>query len=187
MVLYLGGEEYPGTIRKEGDGAEAILNYLRSGGTMMVLASGPLPFYYDTGAGRAHVRSLTPRMGMPIGMGFEQPPLGPALRILLNPNQSVITGLPRDLPFFTEGDLRLRSVRREDVSHDAVYTPLFTVRSTSGTDHGDAGALAEFPRGPFKGARVLYVWSSLLADPQHGAKIAEQALRYALGQAAATK
>ena len=145
MVLYLGGEEYPGTIRKEGDGAEAILNYLRSGGTMMVLASGPLPFYYDTGAGRAHVRSLTPRMGMPIGMGFEQPPLGPALRILLNPNQSVITGLPRDLPFFTEGDLRLRSVRREDVSHDAVYTPLFTVRSTSGTDHGDAGALAQFP------------------------------------------
>jgi hypothetical protein len=184
VVLYLGGEEYPGTIRQKGDGAEAILNYLRSGGTIVVLSSQPLPFYYDTRAGQARVRSLTPRMGLPIGMGFERPPEGQALRILLNPKQSVITGVPRDLPFFTEGDLRLRTVHRKDVSRDISYTPLFTVRSTTGTDHGEAAALAEFTQGEFRGARLLYVWSRLLVDPEHGAKVVDQALRYAIARAA---
>jgi hypothetical protein len=183
VVLYLGGEEYAGSIHKPGDGAEAVLNYLRSGGMIAILASQPLPFYYD-GPGAGHrVRSLTPEMGMPIGMGFERPPEGASLRILLNPAQQWIKGVPADIPFFSEGDLRLRSVQRGDVSGDAKYTPIFSVRSGDGHDFGDAAASAEFTRGQFKGARLLYVWSRLLADPQLGPAIVEQALRQAIAAA----
>lgn len=185
VVLNLGGEEYAGSVRKPGDGAEAILEYLRSGGTIAMLTSEPLPFYYDGPSRDARVRSLTPRMGMPIGMGFERPPEGAALRIRLNPAQSLITGVPGEIPFFTEGDLRLRCVRREDVSSDASYTPIFTVRSGDGIDYGDAAAYAEFTRGPFQGGRLLYVWSRLLDDEQLGPTIVAQALHWILAQAAA--
>ena len=183
VVLYLGGEEYAGSIHKPGDGAEAVLNYLRSGGMLAILASQPLPFYYDGPAHAQRVGSLTPQMGMPIGMGFEHPPEGASLRIHLNPGQAWIRGLPAEIRFFSEGDLRLRSIQRGDVSRDARYTPILSVRSGEGNDFGDAAASAEFTRGEFKGARVLYVWSRLLADPQLGPPIVEQVLRHVIAAA----
>jgi hypothetical protein len=183
VVLNLGGEEYAGSIHKEGDGAEAILNYLRSGGTIAILASQPLPFFYDGAMQQHRVRSLTPRMGVPIGMGFEHPPEDVSLRLHLNPDQSLLTGLPRDTPFFTDGDLRLRSVERGAVSRDAKYTPIYNVRSADAKDFGDAACYAEFTRGEFKGARILYVWSRLLADPQLGPPIVGQVIRWVLAEA----
>ena len=69
------------------------------------------------------------------------------------------------------------------VSRDAKYTPIFSVRSADGSDFGDAAALAEFTRGKFNGARVLYVWSRLLADPKLGPPIVEQVLRYVVAAA----
>ena len=126
---------------------------------------------------------LTPRMGVPIDMGFERPPEGVSLRLHLNSGQSLITGLPREMPFFTDGDLRLRSVQRKAVSPDAKYTPIYTVRSADGTDYGDAACYAEFTRGEFKGARILYVWSRLVADPQLGPPIIGQVVRWVLAEA----
>jgi hypothetical protein len=192
VVLNLGGEGYVGTIRKEGDGAEAILNYLRSGGLIAMLTSQPLPFHYD---GLEKVRSLTPQMGFPIAVTFEKPPEG--LKIidsaLLDSKADdwlAVGGtsgwswkLPKEMPFFTQGDLRLRTVRREKVSADAVYTPLYSVIGPDGKSYGDAAAYAEFTRGQFKGGRLLYIWSRLLADEELGPPLIEQRLRFITSQA----
>jgi hypothetical protein len=182
ILLNLSGEEYAGTIKKEGDGAEAILSYLRSGGFIIMLTSQPLPFYYD-GLGTQHTpRPLTPRMGMPISLAFEKPPEGATLKIILNPEQKIITGIPGEMPFFTEHDLRLRSIQRDRVSPDARYTPIFTVMGSDGKNHGDAAAYAEFTGGEFKGARLLYVWSRFLLDKELGPGIIEQMIKYIVAQ-----
>ena len=182
VLLNLDGEEYPGTIRREGDGAEAILGYLRSGGKLAMLTSQPLPFCYDSGLGSDVGRSLTSRMGFTVGFGFETPPTGD-LEMLINSWQNVmVTGLPARMPFLKEGDLRLRVVRPQQVSHDARYTPLISVVPPGGSSLGDAAAYAEFVRGPMRGAALLYVWSGLLADRQLGPPLIEQALRWVMAE-----
>ena len=176
LLVNLGGEEYAGTIRREGDGAAAILRYLRSGGTIVMLTSGPLPFYYDTLDGPPRVRSLTPQMGMPVAAGFESPPKGASLEIRWNAGQKLIRDMPAALAFGSRAELRLRSIRREEVSPEAVYTPIFSVVGADGMRYGDAAAEAHFSRGPFRGARLIYVWSGLLDDRQLGSAIIEQML-----------
>ncbi|MGA2066724.1 MAG: hypothetical protein ABSG86_17235 [Thermoguttaceae bacterium] len=182
VLLNLGGEEYAGTIRRAGDGGEAILRYLRSGGSIVMLTSGPLPFYYDTLDGPPRVRSLTPQMGLPIGLGFEQPPPGGPLEIRWNSEQKLITGMPAAIAFSPRAELRLRSIARQEVSPDAVYTPIFTVTGPGGTRYGDAAAEARFIRGPFRGGRLIYVWSGLLGDRQLGSDIIEQMLNFLIAQ-----
>jgi len=176
VVLNLGDENYAGTVRQDDDGAEAILGYLRSGGFLVMLTSQPLPFCYD-GLGASHKpRSLTPRMGFPLATTFEKPPED-GLKIVFRPGQDWLTGFPATIPFFTEGDLRLRSILPGEVSRDAAYTPIVSVTAADGRSFGDAAALAQFRGGPYRGARVLYVWSRLLADPQLGPDIIAQALQ----------
>jgi hypothetical protein len=183
ILLNLSGEEYAGTIKKEGDGAEAILNYLRGGGFIIMLTSQPLPFFYD-GLGEPHVvRPLTPKMGFPIIVAFEKPPEGANLKITLNPDQKLITGVPKEMPFFTEGDLRLRAVPRDKVSPDTQYTAIFTVTGADGKGYGDAAAYAEFTRGEFKGGRMLYLWSRFLSDKDLGPGMVEQMIKFIIAQA----
>jgi hypothetical protein len=176
VLVNLGGEEYAGTIRRAGDGGEAILRYLRSGGSIVMLTSGPLPFYYDTLDGPQRVCSLTPQMGMPIGVAFESPPEGSALEIRWNAGQKLIRDMPAATAFSPRAEMRLRAIRREDVAPEAVYTPIFSVLGADGTRYGDAAAEARFTRGPFRGGRLLYVWSGLLDDRQIGLGIIEQML-----------
>jgi hypothetical protein len=182
ILLNVGGEEYAGTVKKEGDGAEAILNYLRSGGFIIMLTSQPLPFFYD-GLGDSHeVRSLTPRMGFPITLAFEKPPAGAEITIKLNPDQKFLIEAPAQMPFFTEHDLRLRSVQRGGVSPDAKYTPIYSVVGADGKSYGDAAAFAEFTRGEFKGGRILYVWSRFPQDKEIGPGVIEQMIRFIIAE-----
>jgi hypothetical protein len=176
VVLNLGDENYAGSIHRDGDGVEAILGYLRSGGMLAMLTSEPLPFCYD-GLGPTHKpHSLTPAMGFPVANVFEKPP-EEGLKIVFRSGQDWLTGFPPAIPFFSEGDLRLRSILPGDVSRDAAYTPLVSVTARDGRSFGDAAALAQFRSGPYRGARILYVWSRLLADPQLGPEIITQAMR----------
>jgi hypothetical protein len=180
LLLNLDGEEYAGTIHREGDGGEAIAGYLRSGGFLVMLTSQPLPFCYD-GLGPAHKpHSLTPRLGVTVGHVFEKPPEGVTLSIHVNPAQRIVSGLPPSFPFFSDGDLRLRSMRRKSVSPNAEYTPIVSVSGPEGQEFGEAAAYVRFTRGPFSGARVLYVWSRLSSDKDFGMPILEQVLRFIL-------
>jgi hypothetical protein len=176
VLLNVGGENYAGSIHRDGDGVAAILNYLRSGGFLAMLTTQPLPFCYD-GLDVSHKpRSLTPKMGFPIANQFETPPANAALRIGFLSDQDWLSGFPREIPFFNEGDLRLRSVEAGAVSRDAVYTPLVTVLG-AGRSYGDIAAVAHFKSGPYRGAGLLFVWSRLLDDPQLGPPLIDAVMR----------
>jgi hypothetical protein len=177
LVLNVDGENYAGTIHRDGDGAAAILNYLRSGGFLAMLTSQPLPFCYD-GLGASHTpRSLTHQMGLPIACLFEKPPAGAALRMAFIPGQDWLRDYPQSRPFYSEGDLRLRAVLPGTISPDVAYTPIVTVVGDDGRSYGDVAALARYRRGPFRGAGLLYVWSRLLADPELGPRVIEDVIR----------
>jgi hypothetical protein len=46
LAFYLGSENYVKTVVTNGDGKVAITQYLAGGGTLVILATGPFPFYY---------------------------------------------------------------------------------------------------------------------------------------------
>jgi hypothetical protein len=47
LAVYLGGEAFFQTVRKENDAQAALQKYLAGGGTLLALPYGPLPFYYS--------------------------------------------------------------------------------------------------------------------------------------------
>ena len=115
-----------------------------------MLTSQPLPFCYD-GLGNSHKpRNLTPKMGLPIAITFEKPPADVALRIAFLPGQDWLAGYPPSMAFFSEGDLRLRSIRPGTISLDAAYTPIATVVGDGGRNYGDIAAIVRYQRGPFR-------------------------------------
>lgn len=164
VAFYLGGENYVKTVTTAGDGKSAIIRYLAGGGTLVILASGPYPFYYGYGPADASgpADPLLPAIGLPI-QGFEQPPAG--IYLALNTNQTVLHSLPATFPF-PAGDQRLRAVNRSGVSPGDRYLPLITALDTGTGNYGDAAAFIAFRSGPAKGGKILYVWSTLLGSPQ---------------------
>jgi hypothetical protein len=164
LAFYLGGENYVKTVITAGDGKAAITQYLAGGGTLVILATGPFPFYYGYGpsdqAGPAD--PLLPTLGLPI-QGFETAPAGIAMQRYTN--QSVLLSVPATFPF-PPGDQRLRAIIRSSVNAANRYLPLIKAAIPQGTDYGDAAAFIAFGTGPATGGKVLYVWSTLLAGPQ---------------------
>ena len=49
LAFYLGSENYVKTVVTSGDAKAAVTRYLAGGGTLVVLATGPFPFYYGYG------------------------------------------------------------------------------------------------------------------------------------------
>ena len=177
VALYLGNEDYPYTIRTEGDGKAAIVRYLGKGGTLVVLASGPFPYFYAIGPGGSRpVIPLLPQIGLPITGATETAPAG--LKFVRQPGQEILRDLPESFPF-GEGDGRLRTVRREQVDPAHHYLTLVKATDTTGADHGNVACWIKLKAGPASGGRILYVWSTLQAGP-HGNAILADSLRWVL-------
>lgn len=165
LALYLSGEDYVKTVNTTGDGKTAVARYLARRGTLVLLSSGPFPFFYGYGpgdqAGPADV--LLPTLGLPIENAFESLPT--ALTMVPHTSQTILTSLPA--PFaFPPGDPRLRSINRARLNPADRYVPLIRVVDSQGRDYGDAAGYLELKSGVAKGGRILYVWSSLTAGPQ---------------------
>lgn len=170
LLLYLGGEAYYRSVNREGDGDEAIRRFLEQGGTMLILPSGPFPFYYDQNGD--HVNSAA-SFGLPIAGGWEEPPQGLKLTFHLNPDQEIVRSVPEEFPFPKEGDLRWRPMRGEMAG--GRYTSILTLKDESGKVYGDGAGMVQMD-----GARIFYVWHTLLAMPEVGREIALDVIRYAL-------
>ncbi|HID06423.1 MAG TPA: hypothetical protein EYP10_04665, partial [Armatimonadetes bacterium] len=82
-------------------------------------------------------------------------------------------------PFPTKGDLRWRPIVNTFSDRD-VYVPLITLKDEEGRSYGDGAALIEIRTGKLKGARLLYVWHTLLLDPQRTTAIISDVFRYFL-------
>lgn len=191
IAMYLGGESYYQTVREPGDGERAMLNYLRKGGTLVVSPTQPYPFYYNE---RGTPTVFAPKIGMPISgsgaegredylkgkevRGWEKPPEGVSLRFVRNPGQQIVTSLPEEFPFPTDGDLRWRPMVNIWSEQEAVYTPVLTLKDIAGKEYGEAIALVEFKQGEFRGSRILYIWHRLIATTEWALNILSDALDY---------
>ncbi|HEY5913174.1 MAG TPA: hypothetical protein VJA21_21495 [Verrucomicrobiae bacterium] len=172
LAFYLGSENYVKTVITPGDGKTAISRYLAGGGTLVVLATGPFPFYYGYGPNDqpGAADPLLPALGLPIYNAFEQAP--PSLSMVVSTNQSILHSVASIFPF-PPGDPRLRPVKRSQVSPLNRYVPWLTVTNMAGTGYGDAGCWIVFGTGSASGGKILYLWSSLLSGPQGPALMAD--------------
>jgi len=166
LAFYLGSENYVKTVVTNGDGKAAITNYLAGGGTLVILASGPFPFYYGYGpsdqAGPAD--PLLPALGMPL-QGFETAPAGIFMQRYTN--QTILQSVPNVFAF-PPGDQRLRALKTNSVNAANRYVPLIKAVDPQGTYYGDAACFIAFGTGPAAGGKILYVWTTLASGPQGG-------------------
>jgi hypothetical protein len=172
LAFYLGSENYVKTVITNGDAKAAVTRYLAGGGTLVVLASGPFPFYYGYGPNDqpGPADPLLPALGLPIYIAFEQPPTN--LNMVVSANQGIVHSVPSVFPF-PPGDTRLRPVDRTQVASAHRYVPWLTAMDSGGRGYGDAACFIEFGSGPAKSGKVLYIWSTLLASPQGQALMAD--------------
>ncbi|HWQ91881.1 MAG TPA: hypothetical protein VN673_09435, partial [Clostridia bacterium] len=172
VAFYLGNESYVKTVTANGDGKSAVTRYLAGGGTLVVLATGPFPFYYGYGPNDqpGPADPLLPSLGLPLYNAFEQAPAN--LSMVLTTNQSILHSVPSTFPF-PLGDPRLRAVNRSQVSLAHRHVPWITVTNFAGQGFGDAACFIEFKSGPAAGGKLIYIWSSLLAGPQGQALLAD--------------
>lgn len=162
-LFYFDGESYYQNIGGTGNGDTAILNYLKNGGLIVFLPSQPLPFYYNEN-GRA-VNSAS-KFGLTIGYSWESPPKDVKLSFALNPKQKIITSLPPKIPWMTDVDQRWRGAVKPSVE-GVIYIPILTLKDDKGRFYGDGIAYIEYTQGELKGARLLYVWCSLLSKDEY--------------------
>lgn len=165
VAFYLGSENYVKTVNTNGDGKAAITGYLAEGGTLVVLATGPFPFYYGYGPNDqpGPADPLLPALGLPIYNAFELAP--PNLGMVATTNQSILHSVPSVFAF-PPGDPRLRPVNRSQVASAHRYVPWITVTNFAGLGYGDAACFIEFRSGAARSGKIVYIWSSLLAGPQ---------------------
>jgi len=165
LAFYLGSENYVKTVITNGDGKAAISRYLAGGGTLVLLAAGPFPFYYGYGPNDqpGPADPLLPTLGFPLYNAFETAP--PNLSMVVSTNQSILYSVPPVFPF-PPGDPRLRSVNRSLVSSANRYVPWLTVTNFAGQGYGDAACFFAFGTGPASGGKIVYIWSTLLSGPQ---------------------
>lgn len=167
-LFYLGGESYYQTLDK------AILDYLKRGGLIIFLPSQPLPFYYNEN-GRAI--NSAPKFGLTIGYSWESPPKNVKLTFQLNPKQKIVTSLPSKFSWMKDVDQRWRGVVKPS-EEGATYIPILTLRDDKGNSYGEGIAYIEYTKGELKGARLLYVWCSLLQDPNYILPILKDVVAY---------
>jgi hypothetical protein len=164
LAFYLGSENYVKTVNTVGDGKAAVTRYLAGGGTLVVLATGPFPFYYGYGPNDQPglEDSLLPTYGLTF-LSFEQPPAGMYMQRYTN--QTILQSVPVTFPF-PPGDSRLRAIDGGSVSTANRYRPLIRALYAPGTYYGDAAMFIAFGTGTASGGKILYVWTSLLSGPQ---------------------
>lgn len=173
-LFYFNGESYYQNIGGAGNGDKAILNYLKNGGLIVFLPSQPLPFYYNEN-GRA-VNSAS-KFGLVIGHSWESPPSNVKLSFQLNTKQKIVTSLPSKFPWMTDVDQRWRGAVKPQA--DGVnYIPILTLRDDKGNSYGEGIAYIEYTKGELKGARLLYVWCSLLSKDEYLLPILKDVIAY---------
>ena len=189
VLLNLGGERYPFSVRADGDGRAALVNYLKSGGLIVCLCWEPFPFFYGEDlrdpkhAETNTPQPLLPKLGVAIKNAFEQPPKEHTFRLDYSISQRVLPGAPWQIVFPTTGDLRLRVINDDEMNRHIVrYQSLYGVSNERGTDQGDAAAYIEWLNGDMAGGRLLYVWSGLLQDPDNSPLLLHSVFRFAAEQ-----
>ncbi|MCX5638175.1 MAG: hypothetical protein NTX52_10875 [Planctomycetota bacterium] len=156
VLLYCGGEHYRRSVNKTGDVDDAIVGYLKTGGTIAFLPSLPWPFYYDENGKPVPPQAGSRQFGLTLRGGWESPPTDAGLHFIQP--QHILPHLPKQFPFPILGDLRWRPFFADNHTK---HISLLQLRDGGEKDLGDAVAYAELAGG----GRILYTWFSLLDGP----------------------
>jgi len=154
ILLHCGGESYRRSVRRVGDVDAGLVSYLKTGGCIAFLPSGPWPFYYDENHQRVN-RSRD--FGLTLRIGWEKPPSDAELNFVQP--QRFLPHVPEQFPFPTSGDLRWRPFFADD-SHTG-HISLLQLRDGDENYLGDAAAYADLRMG----GRIVYAWFGLLDGP----------------------
>ncbi len=165
VLIYAAHETYQHTVDQPGDVEAGLLRYMKGGGFLVVLPSGPMPLLYNrkreaVGTGR--------KLGLPLsvggpGGGWEEPPEGVDLRFVQVGDR--LPHVPPTFPFPEHGDLRWRPFVRSELAEGDRFIPLVELRDAQGKHYGDAVAYVEHKASHPRGGRVLYAWFTLLDSP----------------------
>lgn len=165
--LYLSGERYQRTAKAPADIDRAIRAYREAGGVLVVLSTGPYPFYQDeqgndVTAGAAYGLILLGNGETEDNAaGFDQPPAEAGLWLEVKHDALGEANLPERLAFPDEGDRRWRPM----VGSTKGYEPWIRMRDRAGHNLGDAaGWTTRAADGPGAG-RTAY--ASYLLTQQH--------------------
>ncbi|MFO7906645.1 MAG: endo-1,3-alpha-glucanase family glycosylhydrolase [Pirellulaceae bacterium] len=163
VVLYAGFEAYRRTQSDQGDVDQHLTRYLKEGGMLVAMPSGPFPFYYNEN--RETVNSAA-RFGLPVTSGvgnpanaptgWETPPEG--LDLTFHFQTEELDGISATAPFPEGGDARWRPISDQSLKDDDVYIPLATLRDETGRYWGDGMAYVEHRATAPQGGKGLYVW-----------------------------
>ena len=171
VAIYMGGEHYVATVKKEDDGIKAYLDYLKEGGTIVYLPTEPWPMYYELEDGEETEEENIFFEDLEFNLtGPEDPP--ESTKMEFNKDQNILKGLPENMKFPTDGDLRMRALNPDSITEDIELTSILTVE-----DYGDLIGYIEYTDGIYKGGKILYVWSRLL-DQDYGEKIMSEVFKF---------
>ena len=174
ILIYTGREHYLQTIAAPGDGEQALLHYLKTGGTLVVMGD-CRPFAYADDLTAPDAEPNHTLFGRELGLdllgpgearggaiGFETPPEG---ELVFSPEeQDVFRSLPDTVPFPTSGDRRYRPASGDSLPPGDTFTPLLTLQDAEGTRYGPAAALIRRSSQGFRNANILWVWGTLLSE-----------------------
>jgi hypothetical protein len=180
VALYAGGENYVHTVGSSGDAAQAMVRYVNTGGTLLLVSMGPFPMFYGERPGGKVAEPLPSRLGMPIYNSIEVPPQA-KLTVEMASGQTFVEGVPASFAY-PAGDPRLRSINPSLIPTGARYTPICRVRDASGKGYGDAAGIVDLGTG--KGS-VLYVWGGLMRDDRYGPAFSAAIVRFMVAKAGA--
>jgi hypothetical protein len=163
ILLYAGFENYRQTVENDRDVDRHVLRYLREGGLLLAMPSGPFPLYYNEQ--RETVNSAA-RFGLPVGAGtgnpaeaptgWETPPSG--LELTFRLQTDLLPSVPATVRFPDQGDQRWRPMTQRTLAEDDIYIPLATLKDQTGRNWGDAIAYVEHRVSEPQGGKGLYVW-----------------------------
>ena len=197
VIIYTGNEDFLRTVITPGDAQEALMQYLRQGGFMMVAGiCHPFTYAKDLTVAEEDVPPglppwelinkqfelflLGPGEKRTDAIGFEQPPVGAKLTMRLSDKQPALWDFPATLPFPAAGDQRYRPLSGEGIAKEDEFVPIITTQDAGGQSYGPAAALIRHHCAAFKDLQVLWAWGTLLQQPfEQRDQLAAELLTYA--------
>jgi hypothetical protein len=160
VVVYASGEPYRITVKTPNDVPEALIRYVRAGGTLAVFPSGPWPFYSDEN----EVPNATPMSPLlPLSGSWDAPPAGTTVSFFVREPRA-LPHVPSTVRFPSDGDRRWRPIQPGQAKGGTRVTTLLELRDQTGRSLGAGAAWMHAGQG-----RVLYAWFRLLDLPEGNA------------------
>ena len=160
------------SVNKEGDGQEAILNYLKNGGKIVIIGTN-IPFSYGLNQTAGSLEKvflgskLMDEMGLKVissavaptedGISFEIPPNGSALRFELNKDLPEMKILPEEIEFPVLSDQLFRPMVNDKPHINIIFKSIYTLKDKENKNFGNAFCVVNYNKEEYNNAKVAYI------------------------------